>query len=94
MARDIFISLIPFNEPFHSWMALNASALYVYFEIDEKKSMPIASTVLYLSPPRSSAVMLMLLWATSASANTHDLETSTFSFSGFGTVGLVHSSEG
>lgn len=39
-------------------------------------------------------MMIMLLCASSAGASPLDLETSIFSFSGFGTVGLVHSSEG
>ena len=58
--------------------------------------MPIDNTV-YLSPlARSVAATFMLLCATTGmgSASAGDLETSIFSFSGFGTVGLVHSSEG
>ena len=39
-------------------------------------------------------MMITLLCATSAGASPLDPETSIFSFSGFGTVGLVHSSEG
>ena len=51
----------------------------------------------YPSPlARSIAATFMLLWAITGmdSARAGDLETSIFSFSGFGTVGLVHSSEG
>ena len=58
--------------------------------------MPIDNTC-YPSPlARSIAATFMLLCAITGmdSARAGDLETSIFSFSGFGTVGLVHSSEG
>jgi hypothetical protein len=50
------------------------------------------NAAIFVSFPRRCAMTSVCLWAATAGAN--DLETSMFTFSGFGTAGIVHSSEG